>query len=751
MRAMSDLFPDQKPALCFVRVVPEMALDRMFDYTLPSALAGRVQLGSRLRVPWGNREVLAYAVDFPSKPEVEKCRDVIDVVGEEPLIPENLIKLARWMADYYCCDQAQALKGMLPDTVRAKEDSYKKRLWVQVPGHLQLEQVSQLLKSARAQWRGWQHAYEQGGGWLADLSKQSGVSLGIWKALEERQLIVLSREKMERDPLAGLIKASEDLVLNVDQQEALRVYREESLKTPARPILLQGVTGSGKTEVYLQIIRQVLEEGKSALVLVPEIALTPQTVEHFRSRFESLEVRTAVLHSHLSAGERHDQWQLIRSGKARVIIGARSAIFAPIQKMGVIIIDEEHEASYKQEESPHYHARDLAVMRGALEHVPVVLGSATPSLESYHNSVAGKYRLVHLKKRVLDIKMPVIHILDLRKEKPEKDQRVGIAERLRAAVQLRLEQKEQTILFLNRRGYATSLQCPKCGYVAECPHCAVPMTYHRARHQLRCHLCDYEKQAPQACPECGFEQYRLAGLGTQRIEESISKAFTGAKVCRMDSDSMRGKSAYQKALQDFREGRTEILVGTQMIAKGLHFPNVTCVGVINCDLALQLPDFRASERVFQQLVQVAGRAGRGEKPGEVFIQTYTPFHPSIQFARHHDVDGFLEQELDYRKAHGYPPFRRAALIKFRGRSEEKTKYCIEVAAKLLKEVAGKDTEIPEPSPAPIPKIKDHYRFQLFLLTKNMPALSRVLKQQLLPKEWPDGIRMSIDIDAVSLM
>jgi primosomal protein N' (replication factor Y) (superfamily II helicase) len=748
---MSELFPELRSASDYVRVVPELALDRMFDYQVPLSLQGQVKLGQRVRVPWGNRQVLAYVVDFPLRPEVEKCRDVLEIVAEEPLVPMILIKLARWMADYYCCDLALVLKGMLPDTVRAREDSFKKRLWVQPRGKVSAEEVSRLLKSAKAQQRAWQSVSESGGGWVAELSEKCDVSLAAWKALEEKNLVILSREKVERDPLKGLSTASQDLMLNADQKEALRVFEEESLHSQPRPILLQGVTGSGKTEVYLQMIRRVLASGKSALVLVPEIALTPQTVEQFRDRFESLQLRIAVLHSHLSAGERHDQWHLIREGKARVVIGARSAIFAPITQLGLIIIDEEHEASYKQEESPHYHARDLAVLRGSLEQVPVLLGTATPSLESYQNALSGKYRFVHLPKRVLDIKMPVIHVLDLRKEKVEKDQGVGVAQRLRSAVQERLAQKEQTILFLNRRGYATSLQCPKCGFVAECSHCAVPMTYHRSQHQLCCHLCDDKKSAPHACPECEFENYRLSGLGTQRIEDTISKIFSEATLCRMDSDSMRGKSAYQKALQDFREGRTEILVGTQMIAKGLHFPNVTCVGVINCDLALQLPDFRASERVFQQLVQVAGRAGRGEKPGEVFIQTYTPFHPAIQFARHHDVDGFLEQELDYRKAHGYPPFRRAALIKFRGRSEEKTKYCIEVAAQLLKDIAGKETEVPAPCPAPIPKIKDHYRFHLFLLTKNMPALSRTLKQHMMTRKWPEGVRMTIDIDPVNLM
>ncbi|MDD5262753.1 MAG: primosomal protein N' [Methylacidiphilales bacterium] len=744
--------PDTSPAKPrYVRVVPELALDRQFDYILPPHLAGAVQPGQRLRVPWGTRTTLAYAVEFPEKPEVAKCREVLDMVDSEPILPPVLIRLAHWMADYYCCEFNQALRGMLPELVRSREDGFKQQFWVEIPDGLQPEVVLAQLKKARAQSRAWQLACDNGGGWLAELSRQCGATPAVWRSLEEKKLVLLRRERRERNPLLEKLERDVPRELNEEQRKALELILEQSNSPKPKPVLLRGVTGSGKTEVYLQALSHVLKQGKGALMLVPEISLTPQTVERFRRRFECDGIGVAVLHSHLSAGERHDQWQAIRQGRARVVIGARSAVFAPLAETGIIIVDEEHEQSYKQEETPHYHARDLAVVRAGLEGIPIVLGSATPSLEAMHNVATGKFLSAVLTRRVENFRLPVIQILDLRKEKPEKGQSVLIAEKLRQSVLERLERGEQSIIFLNRRGYATSLQCPKCGEVSQCPHCSVPLTYHRSTGDLCCHFCDHRARVPAVCPECAFDQYRYSGTGTQKVEDAVVKAFPGARICRMDSDSMQGKRAYHNALMEFRDGRTDILVGTQMIAKGLHFPNVTLVGVVNCDLALQLPDFRAAERVFQQLVQVAGRAGRGDKPGEVFIQTYTPFHPAIQFARHHDVEGFCEQELDYRRAHHYPPWKRAALVCFRGRSEEKTKFCIEAAARRLRGISEIKIEVPEPAPAPIAKIRDYHRFQLFLLESNMPALSRVLKREVLHQAWPDDIRVTVDIDPVNLM
>jgi primosomal protein N' (replication factor Y) len=735
----------------YVRVVPEIGLDRAFDYVVPERLTGSLRLGQRVRVPWGKKSVLAYVVDFPVRPEVDKCREVEALTDPEPYIPPALMEMARWIADYYCAELPPVLKMMLPGAVRKKEDGFRSQRWIEVPPHLDPAEVAASLSRAAAQRRVWEAARTRGGGWLAELCRELKTTPATFNSLADRGYVLLREERRDRDPNAGAVVPTDALTLNEEQHSALDVILREMTAPQPRPVLIQGVTGSGKTEVYLQALSAALDRGKSALMLVPEIALTPQTIERFRARFEGRDIRVAVLHSHLSAGERHDQWQAIRSGKARVVIGARSALFAPLRDPGVIVVDEEHESGYKQDESPRYHARDAAVLRGHLEKIPVVLGSATPSLESVHNALTGKYHLVRLNRRAEVLRLPAIRVVDMRKEESSPGRPALLSSVLRAAVEKRLADGEQTILFLNRRGFSSSLQCPKCGHVEECPHCAVPMTYHRSEHALRCHFCDHRRAVPAKCPSCGFDQYRMAGSGTQRIEDTVARAFPAARWCRMDSDTMRAKHAYARALQDFREKKTDILIGTQMIAKGLHFPNVTCVGVISCDHALQLPDFRAAERVFQQLVQVAGRAGRGDRPGEVFIQTFTPHHDAIQFARHHDVDGFQQSELEFRKAHGYPPYRRAALVTFRGRSEEKVKFCIETAARRLREALRDSVEVPEPGPAPMPRLRDEYRYHIFLLTAHMPALAKVLKREVLSVRWPEEIRATVDVDPVSLM
>jgi primosomal protein N' (replication factor Y) len=539
--------------------------------------------------------------------------------------------------------------------------------------------------------------------------------------------------------------------MNAEQQAALKTIAGEIAAEKPRVVLLHGVTGSGKTEVYLQAIARVLALGKSALVLVPEIALTPQTVEHFRARFLGEKIGVAVLHSHLSSGERHDQWQHIRAGRARIVIGARSAVFAPLDNLGIIVVDEEHEHSYKQEESPHYHARDVAVMRGHLERVTVVLGSATPSLESYHHAKeGGKYRLVELLQRVEEGRMPVTHVLDIRSTK-KGESPVLVAPRLIEAIHARIERHEQAIIFLNRRGYSSSLQCPQCGHVEMCPNCSVALTFHRGAEKLRCHLCDFSSVVPHACPHCGASPFKYSGSGTEKVEHALAGAFSGARIERMDSDNMRGRDAYANTLRDFAEGKIDILVGTQMIAKGLHFPRVTCVGVINADLALQIPDFRASERVFQLLMQVSGRSGRGQVRGEVFVQTRVPFHPAIQFARHHDYAGFVGQELEFRRSLHYPPYERFVLVTARGRSEEKTLFVIENLAREMERLDLPGVEITGPAPAPIARIEDRYRFQIFLRTRRIMAVTPRLRPLFMDRAWPDDIRVTIDVDPVDLL
>jgi primosomal protein N' (replication factor Y) (superfamily II helicase) len=520
--------------------------------------------------------------------------------------------------------------------------------------------------------------------------------------------------------------------------------------------LLHGVTGSGKTEIYLQAIAHALEQGKGAIVLVPEISLTPQTVERFKARFSAGKLQTlvAVLHSHLSAGERHDEWHKIRQGRARIVIGARSAIFAPVDPLGLIIVDEEHEQTYKQEETPRYHARDVAIMRGQMENAIVLLGSATPSMESYHNAKKGKYTLLELPTRVDDQKMPRVRVVDMRQAAAKEKGNLIFSPQLKEAIQQRIERQEQTILFLNRRGWATSLQCPLCGYVAPCPNCSVSLTYHRIEQKLVCHICGNIEKVPMKCPneKCRNPAIRFAGTGTQRVEETLAKLFPHARVRRMDSDTMKRKDDYRKTLGEFRAGKIDILVGTQMIAKGLHFPNVTLVGIIHADSALHQPDFRAGERTFQLLTQVSGRAGRGDVEGEVFVQAFAPFHPAIQYARRHDYTGFYEQEIEFREQLKYPPLTRVALLTLKGRNEDKVKFSAEhLKRELQKGLAEfKDLVLMGPAPAPLLKAETFYRHQIMLRARAMSKLSQTLANIVPTVTLPEDVTLSLDIDPVNL-
>jgi primosomal protein N' (replication factor Y) len=733
------------------RVVPEVSLDRAFDYAIPPELDAEVTLGAKVRVPFSSREIVGYVVELSDESSdfKGKLKPVLEVLSKKAFLPATLIQLAQWMAQYYCAHLTVALMSVLPKAVRKADAAFKQRLWIEPLVDALSPGIVTTLKNSPAQRAAWEVLQQSGPGWLADLSREA--STAAWRGLAERNLVSIEARTQDRDPfLDSPVAESAAHLSNAEQVTALKAIEEEVVAEKPRVVLLHGVTGSGKTEVYLQAIAKVLALGKSALVLVPEIALTPQTVEHFRARFVGQKVGVAVLHSHLSSGERHDQWQHIRSGRARIVIGARSAVFAPLENLGIIVVDEEHEHSYKQEESPHYHARDVAVMRGHLERVPVVLGSATPSLESYHHAKEGKYRLVELTQRVEEGRMPTTHVLDIRPSK-KGDAPTLLAPRLVEAIQARLDSHEQSIIFLNRRGYSSSLQCPQCGYVEMCPNCSLALTFHRRAEKLRCHLCDFSSNVPHACPQCGFSPFKYAGSGTEKVEQALVETFPGARIERMDADSMRGKDAYTKTLGEFASGKIDILVGTQMIAKGLHFPRVTCVGVINADLALQIPDFRASERVFQLLMQVSGRSGRGQVRGEVFVQTRVPFHPAIQFARHHDYHGFVEQELEFRRSLHYPPYERFVLVTARGRSEDKTRFVIENLAKELERLELPETEINGPSPAPIARIEERYRFQIFLRTRRIMAVTPRLRPLFMDRSWPDDIRISLDVDPVDLL
>lgn len=724
----------------------------MLDYRVPGSMEALVGIGSRVRVPVRTRLLTGTVIGVMHECAFESVRDIAALLDEKPMIRPALLDLAVWIADYYCCPLETAVRGVLPVAVRDGKVGAKTQNAARVAREIGEDELTRLEKKAPRQADALRVLIDAGGGPMAVTlaAAKAGVSESVFRALEKNGLVAIESMKVARNPYAERFVAGAELVLNAEQVEAMKAVEAE-MERPEKPILLFGVTGSGKTEIYLRAIRRAVDAGKTALVLVPEIALTPQTVERFKSRFADMQDAIAVMHSHLSEGERYDEWHKIHSGEARIVIGARSSIFAPVENPGIIIVDEEHESSYKQDEAPRYNARDLAVLRGKREGAAVLLGSATPSLESWQNAQSGKYRLVRLNQRVDDKSMPVVRVMDLRRP-ARNDPEGGILSRaLREAIDGRMGKGEQSILFLNRRGFSTSMLCEVCGHVCECPDCSVSLTYHRAAERLVCHICGHNRRAPKACPKCADPKIRHSGTGTQKVEEALNKIFPKARIARMDADSMTRKEAYRETLGAFKEGRLDILVGTQMIAKGLHFPNVTLVGIVNADLGLHIPDFRAGERVFQLLTQVAGRAGRGEMEGEVIVQTYTPFSPSIQFARHHDYEGFMEQEMEFRRNFGYPPFGRMAMITLRGTMRERVEFSAQTLSRKLRAAAPAEIVVGEAVPAPLEKAKTYFRFQVSLRGSSSQKLSRLTRSVLDALTMPEDVFVAVDIDPLHLM
>ncbi|MFH0953070.1 MAG: primosomal protein N' [Verrucomicrobiota bacterium] len=734
------------------RVVVEIAVDREFDYLIPERLQGEINVGSQVVVPFGRSEARGYVVALAESSDRKDLKEIRDRVGKKTLVEQNILDLAKWMADYYCAPVERAVRTVLPGAVRRKGAGFKERLLV-IPTERATDEmaVEQLRKRAPKQAAALDVLLGGKQMFLHHLARAAGTTSGTIRSLEEKGLVQIGRGAVRRDPMASQsLLRTLPLELMPQQAEALTLVRKsvDTLQPPV--VLLFGVTGSGKTEVYLQAIQYALGQGKGAIVLVPEISLTPQTLERFRGRFGE---GIAVLHSSLGEGERHDEWHRIHEGKAQIVIGARSALFAPVKNLGLIVVDEEHEPSYKQEEAPRYNARDVAVMRGRMEHCAVVLGSATPSLESLYNADRGKYGLIRLPHRVDHRKMPVIRVVDMRVE-AEREGHVNVFSReLVQAIQARLERSEQTMLFLNRRGFATSLICPKCGYVAECDQCSVSMTYHKQGDDLVCHICGARRKVPARCPnaECRDPAFRFAGFGTQRVESVMGRIFPKARIRRMDSDTTTAKDSHRLILGDFRTGKIDILVGTQMIAKGLHFPNVTLVGVVFADLSLHMPDFRAAERTFQLLTQVAGRAGRGEVTGEVIVQTYTPHHPAVQAARRLDYDGFFDQEIEFRRELTYPPFAHLVCVNLRGPVEERVAFAGNAFAKVLAPALSKDVLLAGPAPAPLARAKGQYRYQIMLRAPRTNSITAPLKKVLKDFKWPDDVTCAVDVDALSLL
>ena len=741
----------------YVRVIIDRAIHRELDYAVPEGLMNRVGVGSRVRVPFREKSALATVVAVTEQSEAKGIRLIEAVVGEAPILSEQLLELGRWIGAYYCCPIETVMRSLLPQVIRRAEVGWKKQLFVRPGRKIDNEELEKLRKRAPRQAELLEAILRlEAPTRASQLLRQTSLDNQTLRALVKRGLVELREEAVVRDPHADeQFIATSNLILNQEQTHALKEITQ-ALDSPekSRPILLHGVTGSGKTEIYLQAIRAALDRGRTAIVLVPEISLTPQTVERFKGRFADVQDAVAVLHSHLSEGERHDEWHKIHSGRARIAIGARSAVFAPLKNLGLIVVDEEHETTYKQEEAPRYHARDVAIVRAKIEKCVAVLGSATPSLESYHNAAIGKYQLVTLTQRIDEKQMPLMRVVDLRQQRRKEKSATILSEKLRAAIADRLEKREQTILFLNRRGFSTSLLCSDCGEARNCPNCSVALTFHRhpaVAGRLSCHLCGHTAAVPKKCPACGKDTLIYAGFGTERVESTVSQIFPKAIVRRMDADSMTRKEAYRETLRNFRTGKIDILVGTQMIAKGLHFPNVTLVGIINADLALHLPDFRAGERTFQLLTQVAGRAGRGETSGEVFVQTYTPFSPSIQFARHHDFAGYFQQELEFRERCGFPPFKHAILITVRSPHEGRAKLSAETLQRRLKEALPQEFILGDATPAPLEKLQGQFRFHILVRGEAIMRLSRLVRETVDKLPFPEDVIVTVDVDPYQLL
>ncbi|MFP4282799.1 MAG: primosomal protein N' [Opitutales bacterium] len=748
----------------FLSVRPLTGLDRPLDYKCASLSEEGLAVGSLVRVPLGRRSELGVVTALDIVPELPPARlKYLHAIEQPfPVLTPDLLRLAEWMQAYYACDLPSVFEVMIPAAVR-KGMRLKERKGLVLAREAAAEELDALARRAPQQAKLYRFVLSQRHLDVLPRAKVLGrlkIPPSSADALVEKGLLrdVLLSERREAyaDELSGSERvAAQAFTLTEEQTSAAEALRGAVRTGEFARFLLHGVTGSGKTEVYLEAIREALNGGGSAIVLVPEVALTPQTVGRLRSRFEKESGAQAVVwHSHLSDGERYDAWHALATGEARIVVGARSAIFAPLANLKLIIVDEEHEPAYKQEEVPRYHGRDVAVYRAYLTQAVCVLASATPSLETLHNARTGKYQTLRLTKRIDDRQLPLVHVVDMKREWAKERQMVVFSQLLIEKMRARLERGEQTILFLNRRGYDSSLRCPDCGHVEECDHCDLSLTHHRADRLLRCHLCGFETEVPRVCPKCQSPKILYRGHGTQKIEDVAARFVPRARIVRIDTDTMQKKNLFREVLADFRRGQIDILVGTQMIAKGLDFPNVTLVGLVDADLSLHMPDFRAAERTFQLLVQVAGRAGRGDRAGEVVVQTAMPYHEAIQFGRQQDFDGFAAEELAQREEFNYPPFRHLIHHLIRGRNREKVAFYAEQWAKTVeKELlpAFPQIELRGPAPCPIERVKDHYRFQLWYFTPAVTAFVPRLQALRAAFKWDKELIEVVDVDAVGLI
>jgi primosomal protein N' (replication factor Y) (superfamily II helicase) len=756
--------PQVPPGL--VEIALPVPLFQTFTYAVDPLAPRAPVAGSRVVVPFRSGTEIGICLGTASPAAMPRnVRKIIDVPDAEPALSEGMISLCRWMADYYVVPIGLAVRTALPSLLTGAaqpQPPRKTRRIVRIRGDLPtlLEREKVFARAARQ--RALFELIESLGGTstLDHLVQKLSFSPSVLSGLEKRGLIAIEAEEVERDPFAARATlAATPHTPSGPQSAAIAAIAKSK---PGEVFLLHGITGSGKTLVYIEVLKRLVQQqGKTGIVLVPEIALTPQTVDRFRAVFGD---DIAVLHSALSDGERYDAWLALKKGEKRIAVGARSAVFAPLANLGAIIVDEEHETSYKQGESPRYHARELAIVRARLEGATVVLGSATPSLESWVNAASGKYRLLQLPDRVGGGRLPRIDVVDLRRRSGANEQREGpaapdyaqvIREELDAALVETLSRGDQAILLLNRRGFSSFVRCSECAQVVVCPNCSITLTAHRAPERLLCHYCGHQEAPSQVCRKCGGRTLRQHGLGTQQVERLLSDRFPSASIARMDVDTTSGKWAHAEILDRVSSGAVDLLLGTQMIAKGLDFPNVTLVGVIDADTGINLPDFRASERCFQLLSQVAGRAGRGPKGGRVVIQTRLPLHHAIVCAVTHDYLRFVSEEMTGRENPPYPPNVRLANIVLSGTDADAVADLAIGAAEWLRDLTQsrniEDVTLIGPAPCPVERIKSRWRWHILLKSAHPGELTRVSRYFMEKFAVPASLRVTLDRDPVALM
>lgn len=790
--------------------VPASVVNQTFDYKIPERYQALVTPGMRVVIPFGPRKITGFVMERVATSSFDSLKEIIEVLDLTPVLTPELLLLGKWVAKETVALYITTFQAMLPQVLKAK---YKKEIIRKTDAILEAELerlfankerlpyedvVSKLSNVAHLQ-----HHLEKGDVFIhylvksqetkryetiytpkdsdelakeidalpANATRQKEIltyfinhptpieQANLYRILKitgahltplvKKELLTKEKREVYRDPYKQNVPRTEKLPLTDEQEQAMLPIKRTIQANKHRTFLLHGVTGSGKTEVYLQAIADVIEQGKEAIVLVPEIALTPQMVHRFKGRFGA---NVAVMHSALSVGEKYDEWRKIQRKEVQVVVGARSAIFAPFENLGIIIIDEEHETTYKQEETPRYHAKDVAIKRGELNNCPVVLGSATPTLEAYARAQKGVYELLTLTKRTNDQAMPPVNIVDMRNEL-RSGNRTMFSKELVQKINDRLEKKQQIVLLLNRRGYSTFALCRDCGHVEQCPNCDISLTYHKRDHRLKCHYCSYETGLPSTCPACQSEAIHFFGTGTERVEEALLKILPQARVIRMDVDTTRKKGAHERLLRKFSNQEADILLGTQMIAKGLDFENVTLVGVLAADSMLHLPDFRSSEKTFQLITQVSGRAGRHELAGEVFIQTYTPEHYSITLASAYDYKQFYLEEMRNRKMFRYPPYFFLALITLTDENNIRVYEAANKARTILERHISNAAIVLGPTPSPIARIKGRYRYQVLIKYRKEPHLYTGVNELL--QEFTDdrrrGLQIIVDMNPFQFM